>query len=56
MTPLNDIVPMYVRCKCGQRFRYQTNLTDDCFTYTCFGCGAPVDMAYNKKGRKYQTV
>lgn len=56
LTPLNDIVPMYVRCKCGQRFRYQTNLTDDCFTYTCFGCGAPVDMAYNKKGRKYQTV
>lgn len=56
LTPLNDIVPMYVRCKCGQRFRYQTNLTDDCFTYTCFICGAPVDMAYNKKGRKYQTV
>ena len=25
-------------------------------TYSCLSCGAPVDLAYNKKARAYQTV
>lgn len=24
--------------------------------YSCLSCGAPVDLAYNKKARAYQTV
>lgn len=55
-TPLDGLLPMQVRCKCGSVFRYKTNLTEDSFSYSCLSCGAPVDLAYNKKGRRYQTV
>lgn len=55
-TPLHNLTPMNVTCKCGKHFKYYTNLSDDSFTYTCFSCGAPVDMVYNKKAGAYQTV
>lgn len=55
-TPLHGLTSATVRCKCGKRFKYRTNLDDDTFTYTCLSCGAPVDLAYNSKARAYQTV
>lgn len=55
-TPLGELVPMQVRCKCGSVFRYKTNLTEDTFSYRCLSCGAPVDLTYNKKSGRYQTV
>lgn len=55
-TPLHGLTSATVRCKCGKRFKYRTNLEDDTFTYTCLSCGAPVDLAYNAKARAYQTV
>lgn len=55
-TPLDELLPMQVRCKCGSIFRYKTNLTEDSFSYSCLSCGAPVDLAYNKKAGRYQTV
>lgn len=56
ITPLCDLTSLQIRCKCGQRFKYQTNLQEDTFTYNCLTCGAPVDVAYNKKAHTYQTV
>jgi len=37
-------------------FKYRTNIEEDSITYNCLSCGAPVDLAYNKKTRAYQTV
>lgn len=55
-TPLRNLVPAYVNCKCGAQFKYRTNMTGCSFTYKCLHCGAPVDMEYNEKARTYQTV
>ena len=46
----------HIRCKCGKSFKYRTNIEEDSITYNCLSCGAPVDLAYNKKARTYQTV
>lgn len=55
-TPLHDLTSLLVQCKCGQRFKYRTNLQEDVLTYSCLSCGAPVDLVYNKKAGRYQTV
>ena len=55
-TPLHDLTSAHIRCKCGKHFKYRTNFEEDVFTYSCLSCGAPVDLAYNKKARAYQTV
>lgn len=55
-TPLHDLTSAHIRCKCGKHFKYRTNWDEDVFTYSCLSCGAPVDLAYNKKARAYQTV
>lgn len=56
VTQLHDLVSAIIRCKCGKRFKYRTNLEGVTFTYSCLSCGAPVDLAYNAKAREYQTV
>ena len=55
-TPLHDLTSAHIRCKCGKSFKYRTNIEEDSITYSCLSCGAPVDLAYNKKARAYQTV
>lgn len=55
-TPLHDLMSAHIRCKCGKSFKYRTNIEKDSITYNCLSCGAPVDLAYNKKARAYQTV
>lgn len=54
-TPLTDLKPMYMNCKCGDSFRYKTNITDDSFKRNCLSCGASVDMVLNQKGTAYIT-
>lgn len=55
-TPLENLRPMYMRCKCGSTFRYKTNLTDQRYTHTCMDCGTPVEMEINNRGTVYVTV
>ena len=55
-TPLHDLTSLQLHCKCGGRFKYKTNVLEDTFTYNCLTCGAPVDLAFNKKAHAYQTV
>lgn len=52
-TKLRALRPLYLRCKCGKSFRYQTNLTDETVEYFCLECGCPVDLTLNKKGSAY---
>ena len=55
-TPLDQLIPAHLNCKCGSRFRYLTNYPDEYLTYNCLDCGAPVDLELNKNGNAYVTV
>lgn len=55
-TILKNVLPAYVRCKCGSDFKYRTNILDRTFTINCLTCGAPVDMELNGKETAYLTV
>lgn len=55
-TKLRDLKEMYVDCKCGQSFKYQTNAKDSVIAIDCYGCGAPVDLEYHEKNGNYQTI
>lgn len=55
-TPLENLRPLFVRCKCGGEFKYKTNLTDERVTHTCLNCKAPVELELNAKGTAYVTV
>ena len=55
-TPLENLRPMYLRCKCGKEFRYKTNLAEEAFSHKCIECGAPVDLVLNKRKTAYVTV
>ena len=54
-TELHDLRPAYVSCKCGETFKYMTNLEYD-FTIPCKACGSPVDMEMGAKGTAFVTV
>lgn len=54
-TDLRDLRPAYVNCKCGETFKYMTNLEYD-FTIPCKACGSPVDMEMGAKGTAFVTV
>lgn len=55
-TPLENLRPMYMHCKCGKSFRYKTNATAETITHTCIACKAPVDMELNRRGTAYVTI
>lgn len=55
-TPLEELRPMYMRCKCGKDYRYLTNLKTNMFTKDCISCGAPVDMELNGRKTAYVTI
>ena len=55
-TPLENLRPMYMHCKCGSDFRYKTNLQDATFTHECMDCKAPVDMELNSRETAYVTA
>ena len=56
VTPLENLRPMYLKCKCGKEFRYKTNLAEEAFSHKCIECGAPVDLVLNKRKTAYVTV
>ncbi len=55
-TPLQDLRPLYLRCKCGADFRYKTNLQDEETEHKCITCGNMVKMRLNRRGTAYVTV
>lgn len=55
-TDLRDLLPMFVKCKCGAEFKYQTNMVGHEFTINCLRCGAPIDMRLNGKETAFVTV
>lgn len=56
ITPLHDLVRVYVYCECRRSAVYRTNVTDPVFDINCIYCGAPVTMQWKKKHRCYQTI
>lgn len=55
-TALRDMKPLFVNCKCGESFKYHTNITDPIATINCIKCGAPVDLQYHDKKGIYETI
>lgn len=56
VTPLHDLVNVYVYCECRHSAIYRTNVTDPVFDISCIYCGMPVTMQWKKKHRCYQTL
>lgn len=55
-TKLRGLKPLVLECKCGRKYRYQTNVDEECFDLACFNCGNPVDLKLNKHGDAYVTI
>lgn len=56
-TELHGLKRAFLKCsKCGNQFKYQTNITDEVFDYACLNCGSPVDLQLNKRGDTYVTI
>lgn len=55
-TKLRNLKSLYVNCKCGETFKYRTNLTDRMATINCLKCGSPVDLEYHDKKNLYATI
>lgn len=55
-TKLWDLKEMYVDCKCGQSFKYQTNAKESVIAIDCYACGSPVDLEYHERRDNYQTI
>lgn len=50
------LIPLYVNCECGGKYRYMTNMHEEIFDIGCLSCGAPVPVRYNEKKRVYETI
>jgi len=55
-TELVNLKPLYTKCKCGNEFKYMTNMNAAEFTYKCFTCGSPVDVKMNSRRTAYITI
>lgn len=56
-TELHGLKRAFLKCsKFGNQFKYQTNITDEVFDYSCLNCGSPVDLQLNKRGDTYVTI
>lgn len=55
-TKLENLLPVFLNCKkCGDGFKYMTNVKDYDFTYGCLHCGATAYLTLNQKGNAYIT-
>lgn len=55
-TELHNLKPAFLNCKCGERYKYKTNITDETFDYNCLNCGSPVDLELNSRRNTYATI
>ena len=56
-TPLDRMIPAYVRCKCGSRYKYRSNIdTGEPVSISCLQCSAPIDLEFNKKKVVLETL
>lgn len=55
-TELHDLKPAFLKCKCGNQYKYKTNITAEKFDYNCLHCGSPVDMELNSRRNTYVTI
>ncbi len=56
-TRLNDLKPALLRCrKCGENFKYRTNIRSERFAYSCLNCGKRNRLFLNSDGDTYITA
>ncbi len=52
----SELIPLFVACECGRRFRYGTNISDSMFDIPCLDCGNPVAVQLNNKTGCFETI
>lgn len=50
------LVPLWVNCECGKRYKYLTNVTESLFDINCLDCGSPVAVKWNGDKQIYETI
>ena len=55
-TPLEELIPVYMQCKCGRNVKYRTNLREPLVMGTCISCGKPVALRLNYRKTAYVTL
>lgn len=55
-TELNDLKMAYLDCKCGARWKYRTNITDEQFDYSCLNCNNTISARLNSRRNTYVTI
>lgn len=56
ISKLDNLVPVFMRCECGRKFRYMTNIDKRQFTGRCPQCESPVELELDKYGKAYVTM
>ena len=55
--PRSADVKVHVNCPCCEgAVRYLTNRVDESFTMSCFQCEAPVELVYNERKDRYESL
>lgn len=56
VSKMRNMVPLFLKCECGRRAKYLTNMTGHQFDIVCYDCGAPVAVEWNGKKGIYETI
>lgn len=56
MTKLENMAPLRIRCECGAKFRYDTNVVTGKMDVSCLACDTPVAVEWNEKQQQYDTI
>ena len=56
VTAFHEMKPVYMDCRCGEHFRYMTNLQTASFKYKCINCGEETELSMNSRRNAYITV
>ncbi len=55
-TLLGELRSANAECKCGEIWRYMTNVSDETIDINCLHCGSPIDMVLNCRKNVYVTL
>ena len=56
VTELGNLKVAYLDCKCGARWKYRTNITDEQFDYVCLNCNNIISAILNSRRNTYVTI
>lgn len=55
-TEFHNLRKMFIRCECGRKAKYLTNVTDKMVDVPCPDCGSPVAVELDSRRMIYKTI